>query len=186
MSFSTLDFNINYDSLLECFYNLDIDNMLDKDPFQLAVQCRKNNLDKTSQLYESCGSLFFDWQAYERNPSGKMPLRKDKFKETDFSETCDIFKGTYIESVIDTIKQQYPIVRGRFMKMMHKTCLTMHTDKSKRIHIPIYTNKNCLMIVNGEIIHMPFANTYLVDTTVPHTALNASKDSRVHLVFCIE
>jgi hypothetical protein len=184
MHCTNINLNIDYDRLVETFYNLDLDTLLDADPFQLAVQCREHT-NKASQLYESCGSLFFDWQAYEKNPTGKMPLRKDKLKEQDFIKTCDLFQNTYIENVIDTLKSQHNIVRGRFMKMKHKTCLTMHVDKSKRIHIPIYTNNDCMMIINENIVRMPFGSTYLVDTTVPHTALNASKNSRVHLVFCI-
>lgn len=184
MHCNVIDIDIDHQKLLDCFYELNIDTMLDTDPYQIAVQCRKNT-EKASQLHESCGSLFFDWQAYEKNPNGKMPLRKDKLKETDFVETCDIFKNTYIDTVIDQLKQQYPIVRGRFMKMKHKTCLTMHVDKSKRIHLPIYTNENCMMIIDNQIVRMPFGQSYYVDTTVPHTALNASKNNRVHLVFCI-
>lgn len=179
-----LNFTIDYNTLLKTFKNLNIDDLLDKEPFQVSVQCRQNS-DKASQLYEGCGSLIFDWIKYEENPIGKLPLRQETLKEKDFIETCDLFKNTYIEEVINTIKKQYPIVRGRFMKMKHKTCLSMHTDASKRIHIPIYTNENCMMIVNNTIVNLPYGKTYLVDTTYPHTAINASKDSRVHLVFCI-
>lgn len=184
MNCTTLDLKIDYDKLLQTFIDLDIDNILDKEPFQVAVQCRKD-CDMASQLYESCGSLIFDWKSYEQNPVGKLPLRSTIFKETDFTETCNIFVGTYIDDAINILKEQFPIVRGRFMKMKHKTCLTMHKDKSKRIHIPIYTNKDCMMILDNNIVSLPFGSAYLVDTTVPHTAINASKDSRVHLVFCI-
>ena len=179
-----INVNIDYDKLVKDFYDLDIDNLLKDEPFQIAVQCRKDT-EKATQLYESCGSLIFDWKEYEKNPVGRIPLRKDKLKEQDFTETCDLFGNTYIDTVIQTIKQQHNVVRGRFMLMKHKTCLTMHVDKTKRIHIPIYTNKDCMMIINDNICRMPYGKTYLVDTTVPHTALNASKDPRVHLVFCL-
>lgn len=182
MYYNKIDVEIDHNKLLEEFNRLDLDDLLNKDPFQLAVQCRTNS---KSQLYESCGSLIFDWQKYEQNPTGKLPLRTEKFKETDFTETCDLFKGTYIEYVIDTIKSKHNIVRGRFMKMMHKTCLSMHSDSSPRIHIPIYTNPGCMMIINNTIVHMPVGDVYYVDTTLPHTALNASKKDRVHLVFCL-
>ena len=68
----------------------------------------------------------------------------------------------------------------------HKTCLTMHTDTSPRIHIPIYTNENNMMIVDDTVIRMPFGASYIVDTRIPHTQLNASKDPRVHLVFATD
>ena len=179
-----LDIFLDYEKLVESFYDLGIDELLQQEPFQIAVQCRKQT-DKASQLHESCGSLIFDWKEYEKNPVGRIPLRKDKLKEQDFSRICDIFKNTYIETLINSINEIHPIVRGRFMLMKHKTCLTMHVDKTKRIHIPIYTNKDCMMIINEQICKLPFGKTYLVDTTIPHTALNASKDPRVHLVFCL-
>jgi hypothetical protein len=184
MHVNELDFDIDYNKLFTTFLDLGLDNILDIEPFQVAVQCRSGS-DKASQLHESCGSLVFDWKKYEQNPTGKLPLKDHLLKETDFTETCDLFKNTYIETVIDQIKNKFPIVRGRFMKMKHKTCLSMHSDKSKRIHIPIYTNENCMMIVDSNIVKLPFGKTYLVDTTYPHTAINASKDSRVHLDFCI-
>jgi|TARA_B110000503_G_scaffold101559_1_gene151738 hypothetical protein len=181
---NTVDIDIDYTLLVEDFYKLNLDELLNQDPFQLAVQCRSNT-NKASQLYESCGSLIFDWQEYEKNPIGKLPLRKQIFKESEFVEVCDIFKDTYIKTVVNLLKERYPIVRGRFMKMKHKTCLSMHSDSSPRIHVPIYTNPGCMMIVNDTIVRMPINNTYFVDTTVPHTALNASKNDRVHMVFCI-
>jgi hypothetical protein len=111
-----IDINIDYEKLVKSFYDLDIDNLLNVEPFQVATQCRKET-EKASQLYESCGSLIFDWKEYEKNPVGRIPLRKDKLKEQDFTETCDMFKNTYIDTVIQCIKQQHNVVRGRFMLM---------------------------------------------------------------------
>lgn len=181
-----LDVNIDYNKLYQEYVNLDIDNLLSSNYNlkQIAVQCRQD-APKESQLTESCGSLHIDWIEYEKNPVGKLPLRKKIYKENQFDKICDLFVNTEFEKLIQQISLQYKVVRGRFMLLQHKTCLTYHKDSSKRIHIPIYTNENCMMIINDIVYRMPFGNTYLVDTTVPHTALNASKDPRVHLVFCL-
>lgn len=179
-----LDIDIDYNLLLQKYYDLDIDNLLLNNNHlkQLSIQCR-NNSKPENQLVESCGSLWYDWPAYKG--TGDVPIRKEIFEEQQFDTTCDIFKNTIFDELIEKIKEHHDIIRGRFMLMQHKTCLTYHKDPSKRIHIPIYTNNDCMMIIDDQVYRMPFGSTYLVDTTVPHTALNASKDPRVHLVFCL-
>jgi hypothetical protein len=182
---SKLNIDIDYQKVLDTYYSLDIDSLLQSNLKQVAVQCRKDCATE-NQIYESCGSLFYDWIAYEKDPNGKLPIRKKIYKQNEFNVTCDFLKNTYIEEVITKIQKQYKVVRGRFMLMPHKTCLTYHTDETPRIHIPIYTNDNCMMIINDQVQRLPFGNTYFVDTTQTHTALNASKDPRVHLVFCVD
>jgi len=93
--------------------------------------------------------------------------------------------GTYIESIINTLQQQYSIGRARIMRLEPRKCMSLHVDLSKRIHIPVVTNTDALMIINNEIFHMPAdGSAYLTDTTKRHTALNASKtNERLHLLF---
>jgi hypothetical protein len=179
-----IDLDIDYNKIIDTYNSLNIYHLLQSNLKQVALQCRKD-CPSDMQLYESCGSLFYDWVEYDKNPNGKLPLRKNIYKQEDFTELCNIYNNTYFKTVVEKINQQYNITRGRFMLMEHKTCLTYHTDQSPRIHIPIYTNENCMMIIDDQVVRLSFGNTYLVDTTLQHTALNASKDPRVHLVFCI-
>lgn len=185
--FKTIDLDINYKKLLKEYYDLNIDNLLYNNHGlkQLSLHCRKDT-PNDQQLSEGCGSLLYDWVAYEKNPIGDVPLRKPKLKEWEFDTLCDMFKNTYFEVLVNEIKKQYNVLRGRFMLSEHKTCLTMHTDMSPRLHVPIYTNENCMMIVDDNVIRLPFGATYIVDTRIPHTQLNASKDPRVHLIFAVD
>jgi hypothetical protein len=105
--------------------------------------------------------------------------------EYRFDTVCNYFKNTYIEEVLNKIQEHYPIYRTRFMLSHPKTNLSWHRDLTKRIHIPIYTNDNCFMIIDDNVIRLPFGNTYLVDTVKHHTAVNASSSKRVHLVSCL-
>lgn len=99
------------------------------------------------------------------------------YKETDFNNF--IFDLPYTNSIIDELK----MYRTRVMNLKSKTCYTYHKDISKRIHIPIETNKNCFIIINKEVKHYPAdGNYYVVDTTQYHTALNASMLDRIHIV----
>ena len=97
----------------------------------------------------------------------------------------EMLKGSYIEKIHNTIVKDYSFGRMRLMKLSGRQCMSLHVDLEKRIHIPIITNKNCLMIVDEEVIHMPAdGNAYLVNTTKRHTALNSNLNfDRIHLMF---
>jgi len=102
------------------------------------------------------------------------------YKETDF--IYPNFDIPYINSIIKKLN----MYRTRVLLLKPKVCYTIHTDSSKRIHIPIYTNEKCWLIVNKDIIHLPAdGNYYEIDTTQEHTALNGSPEDRVHIVGCI-
>jgi len=109
---------------------------------------------------------------------GKWLEKHEKgYKETDFNTF--IFDMPYVNSILSDLK----MYRTRVMNLKSKTCYTYHKDLSKRIHIPVETNKDCFMIINNEVKHYPAdGNYYVVDTTQYHTALNASMLDRIHIV----
>jgi len=109
---------------------------------------------------------------------GKWLEKHEKgYKETDFNTF--IFDMPYVNSILSDLK----MYRTRVMNLKSKTCYTYHKDLSKRIHIPVETNKDCFMIRNNEVRHYPAdGNYYVVDTTQYHTALNASMLDRIHIV----
>ena len=127
-------------------------------------------VDSDNIWYEGCGSLI-----------DLLPGKTHK----DFTMINKELTGTYIESIIDTLQQDYSIGRARIMRLEPRKCMSLHVDLSKRIHIPVVTNTDALMIINNEIFHMPAdGSAYLTDTTKRHTALNASKtNERLHLLF---
>ena len=126
---------------------------------QISLQGAKDKLDP-----------FFGLGSYFR--------QKDcEYKEPDFN--TPIFDLPYINSIMKDLN----LYRTRVMNMKAKTCYTLHTDMTKRMHIPVITNKHCFLIINNEIKHYPAdGNHYLVDTTQPHTAVNASRENRIHIV----
>src|SRR6056300_409306 len=152
-----LDINLDYEKLLQEYYDLNIDELLlsNNNLKQLSIQCRKET-PSSEQLTESCGSLHIDWVEYEKNPGGKLPFRKKIYNEKEFNELCDIFYNTEFEKLINILSKEFKVIRGRFMLLQHKTCLTYHKDSTKRIHVPIYTNENCMMIIDDNVYRMPF------------------------------
>tara|TARA_B100000508_G_C11460980_1_gene279246 strand:- start:2888 stop:3325 length:438 start_codon:yes stop_codon:yes gene_type:complete len=88
----------------------------------------------------------------------------------------------YTNSIITDLN----MCRTRVMRMLKKSCYSYHYDKTKRIHIPLVTNKNCFMVIEDEIFRYPAdGNYYIVDTTKMHTFVNASFEERIHIVGCI-
>lgn len=181
-----LDININNELLLQAAKNLNIIELINLlNTNQIAVHCREETA-LAAQLTEGCNSLIFDWDAYDQKIHSKVPKREIQLKEKDFNVICDLFKDTYIETVINLLNETYGVYRGRFMYMKYKTCLSYHTDDSYRIHIPLVTNPNCFMVIDDNIYRMNETSTYITNTTVRHTAVNAGITDRLHLVFCTD
>ena len=81
------------------------------------------------------------------------------------------------------IIEELGLFRARIMRMKPKTCLSYHYDPTPRIHIPIITSPSCFLLIDKKAHYLKAnGSAYLVDTTKWHTAINASFDSRTHLV----
>jgi hypothetical protein len=74
--------------------------------------------------------------------------------------------------------------RTRVMCMRAKTCYTLHRDVTERVHIPLKGDlDSCFMLVDEEVVWMKeIGKVYTIDTRKTHTAVNASREVRMHLV----
>lgn len=129
---------------------------------QVGIQGHKPNLDPNVEWQSSIGVG-----------------HKLQYPETYFK--YHLFNVPTINSIMD----KYGMLRTRLMQSNPKTCLTMHEDLTKRIHIPLITNPDCVMIIEDRVYYLEPGKVYLTNTTLRHTALNASDRSRVHIVGCI-
>ena len=134
------------------------------------------------------GSLYYNWKDLDVKKSNNLltlPIRDIIYEEDDFTVLCNVFKGTQFEDIYMQLQHNFKIGRVRLMKSTPKTCLTWHNDTSCRLHYPLKTQTGCFMIIQDEIMHIPKNEWWLTDTTVKHTALNSSKEERIHLVVSI-
>lgn len=156
--------------------------------WQICMNATKENSDN---FLEGTGSLYFDWDkktlTKDENGNEKIfvPEREPKLEENDFKYLCTQFQGTKFETIYNSLQEKYKIGRVRLMLMKPKTCLSWHVDSSKRLHYPVKTQKGCFMNISGETKEMPQYKWCLADTTVEHTAVNASKEDRIHLVVTV-
>lgn len=134
------------------------------------------------------GSLTHDWDnaRVEVDAAGVERTVVEKFpnprKEWDFTVLCDQFYGTLFEQAYAALSARYRLGRVRLMKSRSKSCLSWHVDDHVRVHYPLKTQVGCFMVIDEELKHLP-QNTWWLTNTLPfHTAFNASKEDRIHLV----
>ena len=182
---SKIDIDIDYDRLRKEMYDLNVDQFLIKNNGQMSIQTIPGT-PVEDQPKSGTLSLQVDWDNHDStDPNSKPKMRDVILDELDFTEVCDFLKGTYTEEVINIFNEKYGAVRGRYMMMNWKTCLTYHNDKTPRIHLPLVANEDCFMIIDGKVEKLQEGITYHVDTTKKHTALNAGRHLRFHIVFCL-
>lgn len=185
MNVNKIDIDVDYDRLRKEFRDMDVEQFLIKNNGQMMLQTMSNTPVEEQKL-KGCLSLYYDFDNHDpKDPNSKPVIRDVILKEEDFSEVCDYLKGTYTEEVVNLLSSEYGIVRGRYMMMNWKSCLTYHHDETPRIHLPLITNDGCFMIIDGNTEKLHESVTYHVDTTKDHTALNAGKHLRFHMVFCL-
>jgi len=182
MNVTEIDIDIDYDRLRKEMYDLNVDQFLIDNNGQMSIQTIPGTpVDK--QPLSGTLSLQVDWDNHDSN---SKPKKRDVIlEEKDFTEVCDFLKGTYTEEVINIFSEKYGAVRGRYMMMNWKTCLTYHHDQTTRVHLPLVANENCFMIIDEKVEKLREGITYHVDTTKMHTAINAGKYLRFHMVFCL-
>jgi len=179
--------NIDYEKLLE-FIKLYLSSHNDfsniNKSFQVATQCRIG-LKPEDELYDSCGSLIYDWDNYDAKVHSKIPRKEKILTKELFTSTPVVFQKTVLQEVNDYFVKEYDVVRGRIMVLGAKSTLTYHTDDSPRIHIPLITSRDSLFIIEDIIYRLEYRKTYFVNTLKKHTAVNTNFLSRVHLVYCL-
>jgi len=72
--------------------------------------------------------------------------------------------------------------RIRVMRLAPRRCYSWHADPSIRIHVPIITSEDNLMVIGKQVQHLSIGHIWWTNTVIPHTAMNCSIKDRYHLV----
>ena len=106
-----------------------------------------------------------------------------RMRDQEKSFKISLFDIPYTNSIIE----KFNMFRTRIMVQNSKTCYTYHQDFTPRIHIPLVTNENCFFILEDNLHRLKGdGSVYWVDTVQKHTAVNASWETRIHLVGCVD
>ena len=184
MDVQELEYDFDIEKLAEECLNLVSTVGLHKHHKQISLKHTADDLID-DLWYQGCGSLKYKLGEDFIDQNGDLIKSEVELTQTDFVRFNRALIGTYLQHVHDTVAKDYTFGRMRLMGLPHKKCMSIHTDTSKRIHIPVVTNENCLMIIDNTVYHLPATGkAYLTDTTKPHTALNANHSfMRLHLLF---
>ena len=70
----------------------------------------------------------------------------------------------------------------RIVRLNPTQCLSWHRDVSQRIHVPIEQNFGSMLVVDDQVHKLSVGNTYLVNTTLMHSAFNGGFEPRYNLL----
>lgn len=171
-SIESLNYRISVDEVFKCLPDLDENQF--SNYTQIAITHSENNED----WFDGIGSL------YDYN------LKKITRNTLDYIILNKYFDNSYIEQLINDVKilannDKVNIGRIRLMRLLPKTCYTLHQDLEEfRYHIPLITNDKCFFVCGNNIEKMlEKGMLYRFRTNEMHTAVNASFYDRIHLVF---
>jgi len=82
----------------------------------------------------------------------------------------------------------YIPIRGEVVNLLPGRSLDLHVDiywfhkYSKRIHIPLYTNNECMQIFENRNYHLEAGYAYEINNRIFHSASNNGETPRVHII----
>ena len=117
---------------------------------------------------------------------GKEVSRDIDIDESKYTELVPDFEDTYFKEVYEILKSKFKLGRVRLLLKEPRSTLSWHKDPEPRLHIPIVTNKGCMMVIENVAKHMPADGTVTITNNKKfHNFFNGGEQARVHLVACV-
>ena len=118
--------------------------------------------------------------------TGKEVSRDIDIDESKYTELIPEFEDTYFKEVYNTLKSKFKLGRIRLLLKGPRSTLSWHKDPEPRLHIPIITNKGCMMVIENIAKHLPADGTVTITNNIKfHNFFNGGEQARVHLVACV-
>lgn len=112
---------------------------------------------------------------------------KEGVEESIWDKLHPDLVGTWWEEFFASLP--FKLYRSRLMVIHPRTCYSIHTDRTPRIHIAIDTHPQARFIFTNPpaIRFIPAdGSVWWVDTTKEHSAMNGSLKHRIHFVACLD
>ena len=139
--------------------------------------------DSPNGVYHTQRSLQTDGSDNWEASTGSKP----DVEESVWNQLHPDLVGTWWESFFASLP--FKVYRARLLTMQPRTCYSIHTDRTPRIHIAIDTHPQARFIFTDppSVAHIPAdGHIWWVDTTKEHSALNGSLKPRIHFVACLD
>jgi len=150
---------------------------------QLRIETDKILWQPEHDRYKDQLSLQTNGQADWDSSTGSRP----DDNESQWDKLHPDLIGTWWEDFFKSLP--FKVYRSRLMTMHPRTCYSIHTDSTPRLHIAIVTHPQARFIFTSPSVfqHIPSdGHIWWVDTTKEHSAMNGSLKGRVHLVCCLD
>lgn len=110
-----------------------------------------------------------------------------QFSEGDYVHVNEPLKGSYFENIFKMLRgfSRERTGRVRLFRREVQTSSSLHRDLDVRFHLALKSTENAFLVFPDKgVFHIPVdGHFYLVDTTVPHFAVNTdSSRERVHMI----
>jgi len=107
------------------------------------------------------------------------------FDRKNEATLLDSYKDTSLSDLVRLLPFPFSIIRLSILPP--STIISMHTDAACHAQLAITTNEDCFVAArSAEAKHIPVdGKLYVISTTLPHTAFNASLEERIHLSISI-
>tara|TARA_Y100000590_G_scaffold244239_1_gene274508 strand:+ start:478 stop:1071 length:594 start_codon:yes stop_codon:yes gene_type:complete len=167
----------------------DLDKVLERKKFQSpginhfgAIPLNRIPNDKSSVEGNNVRGKY--WTIADE--TGKEVSRDIDIDESKYTELVPEFEDTYFKEVYVKLKSKFKLGRVRLLLKEPRSTLSWHKDPEPRLHIPIVTNKGCMMVIENVAKHMPADGTVTItNNTKFHNFFNGGEQARVHLVACV-
>ncbi len=167
----------------------DLDKILERKKFQSpgithfgAIPLNRVPNDKSSVEGNNVRGKY--WTIADE--TGEEVSRDIDIDESKYTELVTEFEDTYFKEVYDTLKSKFRLGRVRLLLKEPRSTLSWHKDPEPRLHIPIVTNKGCMMVIENIAKHMPADGTVTITNNKKfHNFFNGGEQARIHLVACV-
>lgn len=139
--------------------------------------------DHSNGVYHTQRSLQTDGSANWNSSTGSQP----NIDESVWDQLHPDLANTWWQEFFDTLPLK--VYRARLLTIQSRTCYSIHSDRTPRIHIAIDTHPQARFIFTTPpaIRHIPAdGHPWWVDTREEHSAMNGSLKPRIHFVACLD
>lgn len=150
---------------------------------RLKTEAHSLMFDSTNGVYSTQRSLQTDGSADWDISTGSKP----DIDESVWDKLHPELAGTWWEEFFATLPLK--VYRARLLTIQPRTCYSIHTDRTPRIHIAIDTHPQARFIFTNPpaLRHIPAdGHAWWIDTTKEHSAMNGSLKPRIHFVACLD
>jgi hypothetical protein len=136
---------------------------------------------KSTKMFPICLSNISSWNPKEEVEVVQMYKFKDKFSNNEINNIFNILKEYYSGEIINCEVVNLP-ANTKVRKHIDGGALLHY---SRRVHIPIITNKDVTFTVKDNTINMQEGVWYEINNQLPHSVENNSNFDRIHLIIDI-